>query len=187
MMMRTVRWAGFAVLVLSAGCGYSSRSSLDEKYQTIFIPAFQNLTKEYDLEAPLTNAVTRKFLADGRLTVTDSENADLLLEGVVLDYRLRGLTYDENDEVTQFLCVVLAGVRLTDRRTGEVLWEERDMAGETSFYTRAAGQSSDRLRGNAETFLTTVRSFTTEEENRGVSEALEQLASDIFFRTIEPW
>jgi hypothetical protein len=61
------------------------------------------------------------------------------------------------------------------------------MSGETSFYTTAAGQSSDRLRGNAEVFLPTVRSFSTEEENRGASEALEQLASDIFYRTIEPW
>jgi hypothetical protein len=43
------------------------------------------------------------------------------------------------------------------------------------------------LRGNAATFLPTVRSFPTEEENRGASEALEQLASDIFYRTVEPW
>ncbi len=61
------------------------------------------------------------------------------------------------------------------------------MAGETTFYTRAAGQSSDRLRGNAEAFVTTVRSFSSEEENRAASEALEQLASDIFYRTVEPW
>jgi hypothetical protein len=43
------------------------------------------------------------------------------------------------------------------------------------------------LRGNAEVYLPSVRSFATEEENRGASEALEQLASDIFYRTIEPW
>ncbi|HRI87532.1 MAG TPA: hypothetical protein PK869_04680, partial [Candidatus Hydrogenedentes bacterium] len=103
------------------------------------------------------------------------------------DYRVKGITYDEEDEVTQFLCVVLASARLTDRATGKVVWEEKVMAGETSFYTRAAGQSSDRLRGNAEAFLPSVRSFASEEENRGASEALEQLASDIFYRTVEPW
>ena len=80
-----------------------------------------------------------------------------------------------------------AGARLTDARTGKVLWEDDQLVGETTFYTRAAGQSSDRLRGNAEFFLPTVRSFSSEEENRGVAEALEQLASDIFLRTIEPW
>ncbi len=175
-----------AVLAAS-GCGYSTQTSLDEKYQTVYVSAFRNASREYDLQAPLTNAVIRKFIADGRLTVVDRPNADLLLEGVILDYKLKGLTFDDNDDVTQFLCLVLAGVRVTDAATGEALWEDPRMVGETTFYTRASGQSSDRLRGNAETFLPTVRSFASEEENRGAAEALEQLASDIFYRTIEPW
>ncbi len=174
-------------LLVTSGCGYTTRSSLDEKYQTIFVSAFQNLSREYDLQAPLTNAVIRKFINDGRLRVVPPDEADLMLEGVLLDYQLKGITYDEEDEVTQFLCVVVAGARLTDRHSGMVLWEEPRMAGETSFYTRASGQSSDRLRGNAEAFLPSVRSFPSEEENRSASEALEQLASDIFYRTVEPW
>jgi len=169
-----------------AGCGYSIRSSLDPKYQTIYVAAFQNQSKEYDLQAPLTNAVRRKFITDGRLRVVNAPDADLMLEGVILDYQLKGLTYDANDEVTQFLCLVVAGARLTDSQ-GEMLWQEEKLVGETTFYTRAAGQSSDRMRGNAEVYLPTVRSFATEEENRGAAEALEQLASDIFYRTIEPW
>jgi hypothetical protein len=179
--------AAVAVGVALPGCGYSIHSSLDQKYQTVHVAPFLNYSKEYDLQMPLTNAVTRKFVADGRLEVAGESDADLLLAGAITGYYLKGLTYDENDDVTQFLCVVTAAIRMTDQKTGEILWQEPVMAGETSFYTRAAGQSSDRLRGNAEAFLPTVRSFTTEEENRGASEALEQLASDIFYRTIEPW
>jgi hypothetical protein len=171
----------------TAGCGYSTQSTLDPRYQTIAVPAFKNLSKEYDLQAPLTNAVIRKFMADSRLEVTSLDKADLILEGVILDYLRKGLTYDRDDEVTQFLGFVTAGARLTDASTGEVLWEDEQLVGETTFYTRAAGQSSDRLRGNAEFFLPSVRSFASEEENRGVAEALEQLATDIFLRTIEPW
>lgn len=174
-------------LCAMVGCGYTTRSSLDPKYQTIYVSAFKNQSREYDLQAPLSNAVIRKFITDGRLHVVPREEADLVLEGAITGYRLKGLTFDKDDEVTQFLCVVTAGVQLSDGRTGEVLWEEPTMAGETSFYTRASGQSSDRLRGNAEVFLPTVRSFATEEENRGAAEALEQLASDVFYRTIEPW
>jgi hypothetical protein len=180
--------AGLLVAALLAtGCGYTTHSSLDPKYQTIAVSAFLNRSREYDLQAALTNAVIRKFTTDGRVRVVDSANADLLLEGVILDYKLKGLTFDKQDDVTQYLCVITAGVRLKDQKAGVVLWEDPQMAGETSFYTRASGRSSDRLRGNAETFLSTVRSFATEEENRGASEALEQLASDIFYRTIEPW
>ncbi len=175
-----------AVAVFS-GCGYSVDSTLDAKYQTIHVTAFENQSREYGLQAPLTDAVIRKFITDSRLRVVEHANSDLLLEGVILDYRLKGLTFDRDDDVTQFLAVITAGVRVRDRQTGEVLWQDPAMAGETSFYTRATGATSDRLRGNAEVFLPTVRSFQTAEENRAASEALEQLASDIFYRTIEPW
>ena len=176
-----------ALLGMTTGCGYSFRGSLDEAYQTVCVVPFANYSKEYNLQAPLTNAIVRKFIVGSRLDVVAAAEADLLLTGAITGYHLKGLTFDENDEVTQFLCVVTAAARLTDAKTGGVIWEEPLMAGETSFYTRASGQSSDRLRGNAEVFLPTVRAYTTEEENRGVSEALEQLASDIFYRTLEPW
>jgi hypothetical protein len=179
--------SGLALLVLLSGCGYTTQSSLDPKYRTIFVAPFLNESHEYDFQAPLTNAVRRKFIADGRLRVVDRDSADILLEGVILDYRLKGLTFDQDDNVVQFLSVVNAAVRATDRQTGEILWQTKNLAGESSYYTRASGQSSDRLLGNAEAFLPTVRSFALEEENRAASEALEQLASDIFYRTIEPW
>jgi len=175
------------LLAALAGCGYTTQSSLDPQYQTIFVPAFQNYSHEYDLQAPLTNAVIRKFITDGRLKVVGPGQADLVLQGVILDYKLKGLTFDKDDNVTQYLLVVTAGVRMTDGHTGKVLWQDRFMSGETTFYSRAAGQSSDRLRGNAEAYLPSVRSFATEEENRSASEALEQLASDIFYRTVDPW
>ncbi len=169
------------------GCAYTTKVSLDPKYQTIAVVGFYNKSSEYDLQAPLTNALIRKFITDGRLKVVKPEEADLLIEGVILDYKMKGLTYDRRDETTQFLVVVSAGVRVTDQHTGNVLWQEPLMTGESTYYTRSAGQVSDRLRGNVETYLLPVRSFASDEENRAVSEALEQLASDIFYRTIEPW
>lgn len=176
------------LLVLSGpGCGYSAISSLDEKYQTIYVAAFENRSTEYDLQAPLTNAIIRKFITDSRLQVVGPENADLIIEGIILDYSLKGLIFDEDDEVSQFLTVITAGVRLREGRTGDIVWENPAMAGETSYATRSIGGSSDRLRGNAEVFLPTVRSFQSDEENQAASEALEQLASDIFYHTIEPW
>lgn len=173
--------------LININCAYTTKVSLDPRYQTVAVSVFYNKSSEYDLQAPLTNALIRKFLNDGRLKVVKPEEADLLIEGVILDYKRKGLTYDTNDETTQFLIVVTAGVRVTDQQTRKILWQEPIMAGESTYFTHAAGQSSDRLRGNVETFLTPVRSFASDEENRAVSEALEQLASDIFYRTIEPW
>lgn len=184
--------ASLFLVVALAGCGYSTRGSLDPKFRTIAVPAFQNESHEYDFQAPLTNAVIRKFVADGRLEVVpasqaSTDAADLVVEGAIRGYKLEGLTYDAKDEVTQFICKVTVGVRVKNQLDGKVLWEEPNLTNETLFYTRAAGPSSDRLRGNAETFLPSVRSFASVEENRAASEALEQIASEIFYRTVEPW
>lgn len=180
-------WSAVLAVCVLSGCGYTTKSSLDPMYQTIAVSPFYDQSPEYDLQAPLSNALVRKFITDARLRVVKPEEADLLLEGVILDLHRKGFTHDQNDEVTQSLLVVTAAVRLTDVKTGEVVWEDPLMAGETSFNTKAAGISSDRLRGSAKVYLATVRSFATEEENRAASEALEQLASDIFYRVVEPW
>ncbi len=175
------------IAALTGGCGYTTRSALDPGFRTIHVKPFQNRSQEYDFQAPLTNAVTRKFLHDGRLRVVNEDRADLVLEGVILDYQLRGLTFDQDDNVSQFILVVAAAARVIDQETGEVVWQDEQLTGETSYYTLATGQRSDRLRGNAEVFLPSVRSFASEEENRAASEALEVLASRIFHQTIDPW
>ncbi len=180
-------WSAVALAALASGCGYSTSSSLDERYQTIFVSGFQNQSREYDLQAPLTNAVIRKFLNDGRLRVVGANEADLVVTGTITGYELTGLTFDQNDEVTQFEGFVTASVIVTDSRTGAVLWQDPKVAGETSFTTGVVGSSSDRLRGNSQAFLEPVRSFQTSEENQAAAEALERLAADIFYRTIDPW
>jgi hypothetical protein len=174
-------------LLLSSGCGYTTQSSLDPIYQSISVSPFYDKTAEYGLQAPLTNAVIRKFVADSRLRVKVPEEADLLLEGMIVDFQRKGLIYDRKDETTQALIVVIASIRLTDQKSGEILWQEPVVSGETTFYTRAAGLTTGRLRGNAETYMDPVRSFASEEENRAAAEALEQLASEIVYRVLEPW
>ena len=181
--------AGLMVLTLAAlsGCGYTTQSSLDHRYQTVHVSPAYDDSREIGLQAPLTNALSRKFIHDGRLRVTESDNADLLIELLIQDYQLRGLITDARDEVTQFMMIITASARVTDQHSGEVLWEAPMVSGETSYHTRASGASSDRLRGNTKTFITPLNSFPTEEENRAAAEALDQLASDIFYRTVEPW
>lgn len=173
--------------VCLSSCGYNMQSSLDPKYQTIHIAAFQNQSRQYDLQAPLTNSVIRKFMNDGRLRVVNKDMADLILEGTITDYDLRGVSFDRDDEITQIEMNLRSNVRVIEPRTGTVLWSQNNISSLGSFSAVESGTANSRLRGNTQTFLPAVRSFQTDAENMAASEALEQLASIIFYRTIEPW
>lgn len=181
--------AGIAWLLavsLAAGCGYTFRSTLDERYQTVHVIAFENATGEYDLQAPLTNAVIRKFKNDGRLRVRNTPNADIIVEGTITDYDLRGLTFGGDDQPLQFLNEFEVFVTVRDARTGRLLWSD-NISSETVFLTEGTPLASSRLRGNTAEFALEVRSFRTADENLAATEAIEQVASEIFIRTVEPW
>jgi hypothetical protein len=124
---------------------------------------------------------------DGRLRVVGPAEADLIVSGTIMGYDLRGLAFDDDDNVSQYQTFIRASARAVDARTGETLWQDTRLAGGSSFISTDTASSSDRLRGNTQSFIPTVRSFQTDEENQAASEALERLATDIFYRTIEPW
>lgn len=171
---------------IMVGCGYSMKSSLDPKYQTIYVEPFKNASREYDFQAPLTNAVTRKFINDGRLRVVQKDMADLVVSGTIIEYELKGRSTDVNDEVTQFEMRVYTKVRVFDPSTGDELWN--DMIDSVTHYSTLQSETaSHRLRGNTQLDIPVVRSFQSDHENRAAAEALEVVASDIFYRTVEPW
>lgn len=174
------------VMLCISGCGYSMKSSLDEQYQTIYVEPFKNISREYDLQAPLTNAVTRKFLNDGRLRVVQKHMADLVVSGTIQDYELKGRATDIDGETTQYEMLMRTHVRVINPRNGDELWSG-PVHTMTYFTTLRAETSSQRLRGNAQTQVPVVRAFQTDAENRAAAEALEVVASDILYRTVEPW
>lgn len=197
-MQRSRKWispGGTPILVLLAcigsslvthGCGYTAGSTLPEKYRTIHIPAVRNSTREYDLQAPLTNALIRKFVVDGRLRVVDAERADLRLETDITSYSLRPLTYGDEDEVAQFRVAIQADARLIDTRTGEDVWEEKGVRGRSSFMVKGLVPSVTP-RGNTGFFASTVRSFPTGNEGEAATEALVDVATQILYLTVESW
>ncbi len=180
---------GIATLIVLGsvlGCGYSLHASLDSRYQTIHVSAFQNESREYDLQGPLTTSLIRRFVADGRLRVVNRDRADLVLEGTLLDYRQKGLSFDEGAP-TQLFVAITASVRLIDGHTGEVLWEDPAFGASSNYASQSTTSRSDRLRGNAQVFTPIVRSFQTDPENHAASEVLDALALDLFYRCVEPW
>lgn len=173
-------------LLVAQGCGYTVRSTLPESYRTIYVPAARNSIREYDLQAPLTNALIRKFTVDGRLRVVDVDKADLRLETDIKGYQLDPITYDEEDRVAQFTVTVVTAATLVDARTGEQLWSEKQVRGTSTFMVSRLVPSVTP-RGNTDFFASTVRSFPSGNEGEAATEALEDLASQLLYVTVERW
>jgi len=168
------------------GCGYTTGSTLSPSYQRIYVPAAQNSTKEYDLQAPLTNALRRKFTVDGRLRVVDEDKADLRLETDIMGYRLDPMAYNRKDGASEFRVTVVASARLVDTRTGKQLWGDPQVQGTSTFMVSSLVPAVTP-RGNTEFFASTVRSFPSGNEGEAATEALENLASQILLLTVERW
>ena len=159
------------------GCGYSTRSLLPSNLKAIYIQPFKNKVGYTDesvrnlylplLEVKITNAVVDRFLFDGNLDIKDEGQADLVLRGELLGFERHPLRYIENTEdVEEYRINIIVSLVLWDTADNEVVWEEPNFVGDTTYFTTG----------------TLVKSEAT-----AVEDALTDLARRIVERTIEDW
>lgn len=143
--------------VLLIGCGYSATRLLPAKYQTIHVSPFADkipITEEIgevttykttlsDLEERVTRGVINQFLFDGNLRVTtDPRQADLLLEGAILDFYRQDLRRADDDTVEEYRLNLLASVSLRDR-DGAVIFEDPKLIGDTTYFVSGSLAKSE--------------------------------------------
>lgn len=171
---------GFFLLVAAGGCGYTTRSMISDKFQTIYITPFTNkinITQESSvankykvyrpsLETDVTKAVTNKFLFDGNLKPTREELADLVLEGELIDFRKDPLRYSTSDEVLEYRINLVVNVKLSDKKEDKLVWQENNFTGESTYFTTGSGATS---------------------EEAAMSAAVADLSRRIVERTVEQW
>lgn len=176
------RWAlSFAAACLLAGCGYTTRAFVAQTgFHSIAVPAFANkvdTTSEESegrrfktyyplLENRVTNAVVDRFIFDGSLKVVPEADADIVLKGEVVNYRRESLRNATDDTPQEYRLTIFVNLVLTDAKTGRVIWEKKDFAGDTSYYT--TGQF-------------------TKSEAEAVQAAVDDLARRIVNTTVEAW
>lgn len=116
--------------MLLSSCGYTfsgAGSVVPAEYRTIAVATFLNGTNEPYVDTQLSTALAQEFLNDGRLRVTGSEQADVVLKGAVVRYEVSALSYSAESFVRQYRVHIVADARLEDRRTGKVLWQESSL------------------------------------------------------------
>jgi hypothetical protein len=123
-------------LTLSSGCAYrlgSPDRSLPGGYHQIFIPIFKNKSQEPGIEVAFTNALIQEFERAKIGRVTDSKQAEVVVEGVI-----ESVTYNksgndrgaDNDSTlptgtvlaTAYQIVITAQITLRRNSDKSVLW-----------------------------------------------------------------
>lgn len=175
----------FPLPTLFTGCGYTTRSMISDKYGTIYITPFASridITKETysgnqyrvykpGIETDISREVINKFLFDGNLKPVKKDSADLILKGELIEFRRDALSYDDNDQVTEYRINVAVNISLWDAKEGRTAWEESNFTGYTTYFTSfATGASIER-----------------KSDDTAVNDAIKDLARRIVERTVEEW
>lgn len=130
-------------LLLLAGCGYSIRGALPEHIRTVAIPVFVNRTQEPAVENFLTRAVVDAFVTSGRLQVVRPEEADSILEGEIVGYRIDSLSFDSRANVREYRLTVTLNLQFRDVRKRVLLWRQEGVQEKADF--RVPGQVAQTI------------------------------------------
>ncbi len=164
------------LVLLLAGCGYSTRSLLPSRFRTIYIEPFENKvdymnTTERKLYVPgmetrVREAVVDRYLFDGNLRVGNKDTADLVLKGQLLSFEREQLSLQENESVQEYRIRVTVALEMRDTAEKQPMWEESSFSGEATYYTVGP---------------------TAKSETQAIEEAIKDLATRVVARTVEDW
>jgi len=121
------------LLLAVTGCGYSLRGNLPPHIKTIAIPVFVNKTQEPAVENFITQAVVEAFVTSGQLKVVVPAEADSVLEGEIVGYRLDSLSFDPRANVREYRLLVTLNLQFRDARKNVTLWRQEGLQEKADF------------------------------------------------------
>ena len=127
--MRFLRPAFFTLTIsgalLASGCGYrlASKNLGGGRGQTIAVPTFANRTTTYRIEQRLSEAVRQELIRRTRFTVVPENTGDLVMAAEVLSYTAVPVIFNQQGRGSAYSMLVDLKVRLTDSKTGKVLFQ----------------------------------------------------------------
>lgn len=138
----TLGWILLVPFVCSilSGCGYSTGSIYPEN-KTISIPVFQNETLWRELETDLTNTITRRVIQKTPYTISDPDEADMVLEGKITSFSEPQLAEDPQDRKIISGVTYNVHITLTNQNTGKIKISE-----DKSFKARFTGRIGENTQ-----------------------------------------
>jgi hypothetical protein len=111
-----------AALTVLAGCAnYKLGTTLPPHLKSVYVETFKNSTKEPQLETKITSEIIREFQRDGQLKVKDADEADIIVTGVVTQYKLNPMrSKRDNPKATlEYKAIVTVTLLAAERKTGK--------------------------------------------------------------------
>ena len=186
--------AGLLLAVLG-GCGYQfvgDSSLLPSDAQTIYVEPFVNRSREVGMDKELASALRGEIYRRGPLKVVDySEQADVILSGVIRSLESTVASVNRRDEVLQYESALTLDVTLRRRQPNVILWRGQGLRlTEIHNGSRAAVVTTSSEFRTGTLNSTDVRRFTdiqlTEVERRAVEDQLlERFAKELYQRVME--
>ena len=152
------------LLALITGCGYTTKSLISRKINSIFIPIFGNYTFRSGLEFDLTTALKDEIMSKTKLRIVRKDNADTILTGKIVTVTEGVITSNARDNIIENQVTISVNIALMDRRTGRELI------------------SMDGLSNKAEYIVTRGENIKT-----ATQECLAGLAEKIVYQLEEKW
>ncbi|MCD4813600.1 hypothetical protein K8S19_07910 [bacterium] len=121
--------------ILTGGCSdVAVRPGLPDYMSKLNLPIFQNTTNQPDLGNEITQQLNQDFLVDGRMDLTDAEQANAILHGTIVQYLLDPLLLDVHNTPQQYKMRIIIRISLKDTRAGKNLWTEDAFEESTTYY-----------------------------------------------------
>ena len=152
---------------LLTSCGYNFpgvATALPGGGTRIAVEPFVNATREPGLVTGIQEAFSLELAKRGSFEQTAAGRADVVLSGVVVSVDVRPVGFSRSDEALQYETIVRINARLTDPKTGRVVWRVDGL------------QQSDSYGGVASTVIAQSSDF---QENSTLNEGDLLRLSDV--------
>ncbi|MFH0975742.1 MAG: LptE family protein [Spirochaetota bacterium] len=175
--------AAFSFIVFLSGCvsdenrkdhsvkdvlkNFKGEPVVPRQANKISVPVFNNLTGLSSISEELTVKLREQIRLDGRLAVvSENENADLILSGIIKEYQVQGLEYNGFDKPVKKRLRITASVKLFDMNNKNEIFYEKEIQAFKEFSEIKPPISSETLT---------------------LEKVLDDLAGRIAFKTINGW
>jgi hypothetical protein len=192
-MNRCRRLAVIGLLVM-LGCGYrlaGTGPNIPAAARTVSIELFKNNSREKGLEVDLQRALEQEFRRRGTLEVVTDGEGDVVLTGAIRRFWSVPVAFSATLNAVEFQSNLLISLKLTERATGRVLYENRALLESTDFgaLTGTVVTASPRFQDdtiNARDLVDFTNVQIGESRRRtALQDLMGQAAHDIYIYSVE--